>query len=90
MEPEQFHIMFICNLFHIANDVKTFRPLDNFSTFKFENYMSHYKKKVKHAPKPLEQAINRLHEENLLPRVKNTVRSYPIVEKSIETDEVVS
>lgn len=67
-------------LIHLANDVKKFGSLDDFSTFKFENYMSHLKKKVKNAPKPLEQLVNRMHEEYSLPIIKNVVKSYPVIE----------
>lgn len=31
------------NLLHICSDVRTFGPLDNFSAFRFENYMSFIK-----------------------------------------------
>jgi len=35
----------IHNVIHLANDVKTFGNLDNFSCFKFENHMQKIKKK---------------------------------------------
>lgn len=34
----------IHNLFHLANDVRTFGSLDNFSCFKYENHMQKIKK----------------------------------------------
>lgn len=52
------------NLIHIANDCTKFGPVDKFSTFKLENYMSHIKNKVKNAPKLLEQVLCRILEEN--------------------------
>lgn len=71
------------NSIHLASDCKKFGPLDNFSTFKFNNYMYTIKIKVKNAPKPLEQVVNRVHEENLLPVIKNTVRSNLEVKKKM-------
>lgn len=69
------------NLVHLAKDCKKFGPLDDFSTFKFENFMSNIKHKVKDAPKPLEQVVNRVHEEDALPVEKNIIPSYPAIKK---------
>ncbi|XP_044738485.1 uncharacterized protein LOC123300077 [Chrysoperla carnea] len=76
------------NLIHLASDCKKFGPLDNFSTFKFENYMSTIKNKVKNAPKPLEQVVNRTHEENSLPVIKNIVR--PNLEVEEKNDKIIA
>jgi len=58
----------IHGLVHLVNDVKTFGPLDNFSAFKFENYMQILKKYIRKAEKPLQQVIRRCieKEKNLL------------------------
>lgn len=77
------------NLIHIAKDCKKFGPLDNFSTFKFENYMFNIRSIVKNAPKPLEQVVNRVHEENLLPVVKNLLPTYPVV-KTLDNGKIAS
>lgn len=49
----------IHNLLHLVDDVKTFGPLDNFSAFKFENYMQILKKYMRKAEKPLQQVVRR-------------------------------
>jgi len=44
---------------HLAEDVKKFGPLDNFSAFPFESYMQPLKKKIKSGTKPLQQLVRR-------------------------------
>lgn len=77
------------NLIHITKDCKKFGPLDKFSTFKFENYMFNIRSKVKNAPKPLEQVVNRVHEENLLPVIKNLLQVYPVV-RTLDNGKIAS
>ncbi|KYM98827.1 hypothetical protein ALC62_10457, partial [Cyphomyrmex costatus] len=63
------------NLMHLVEDVKKFGPLDNFSAFKFENYMQTLKKYIRKADRPLQQVIRR-HEEGLnLSSVSSTISS---------------
>lgn len=50
------------NLIHLVKDVQRFGPLDNFSCFCFENYMSQIKKQLKTSNHPLQQFINRYYE----------------------------
>lgn len=50
------------NLLHLANDVETFGPLDEFSAFRFENYLSKIKKLIRKGDKPLQQIARRLTE----------------------------
>lgn len=50
------------NLLHLCSDVKNFGCLDNFSCFKFENYMSTIKKALKTSNYPLQQFIKRHYE----------------------------
>lgn len=47
------------SLIHLVDDVKRFGPLDNFSAFKFENYMQILKKYLRKAEKPLQQVVRR-------------------------------
>ncbi|XP_067216038.1 uncharacterized protein [Linepithema humile] len=53
----------IHSLIHLVNDVKRFGPLDNFSAFKFENYMQTLKKYIRKADKPLQQVVRRYREQ---------------------------
>jgi len=50
------------NLLHLADDVETFGPLDEFSAFRFENYLSKIKKLIRKGDKPLQQIARRLTE----------------------------
>lgn len=50
------------NLIHLAADVKIHGPLDNFSCFKFENYMSTIKRSIKSGKHPLVQFVKRSQE----------------------------
>lgn len=54
------------NLIHISDDVKYFGHLDNYSAFKFENYMQVLKKRIRKGTQPLKQLINRLKEEEAM------------------------
>ncbi|KYN02500.1 hypothetical protein ALC62_06675 [Cyphomyrmex costatus] len=47
------------SLVHIVKDVEKFGPLDNFSAFKFENFMQTLKKDLRKAEKPLQQVVRR-------------------------------
>lgn len=53
-------------LIHLVKDVKKFGPLDNFSAFKYENYLQTLKKLLKKYDKPLQQIVRRYfeHEKN--------------------------
>lgn len=51
------------NLIHLANNVHRFGSLDNFSCFKYENYMQKIKNKLHRSGKPLEELANRVFEE---------------------------
>lgn len=54
------------NLIHLVNDVRQYGPLDNFSAFKFENYLQTLKKMLRKSDKPLQQIIRRcIEKENL-------------------------
>lgn len=49
-------------LLHLVDDVEKFGPVDNFSAYRFENYLGKLKKKIRKDDKPLEQ-IARLYTE---------------------------
>lgn len=66
------------NLLHLANDVQTFGPLDNFSCFKYENHMQKLKKKLHQSGKPLEEIYNRISEEAQIPIRPYSIVQYPI------------
>lgn len=51
------------NLLHLCDDVLLFGKVDNFSAFKFENYMSKIKRKMKNSRYPLQQIYNRVVED---------------------------
>lgn len=55
----------IHNLIHLVDDVKKFGPLNNFSAFKFENYMQILKKYIRKADKSLQQVIWRYIEKEI-------------------------
>lgn len=52
----------IHNLVHLASDSRHFGVLDNFSTFKFENYLGKLKSLIRSGNRPLEQVYNRIRE----------------------------
>lgn len=60
---EQFVSQNVHNLLHICADVRKFGPLDNFSAFRFENYMMKIKKMIRKGEKPLQQIARRYSEE---------------------------
>jgi len=47
------------NLLHLCSDVRTFGPVDNFSAFRFENFMTSIKKQIRKNEKSLQQLIKR-------------------------------
>lgn len=66
-------------LIHLINDVQTFGSLENFSCFKYENFMQKIKNKLHQSGKPLEELSNRLREELQLPIQPCRMLQYPIV-----------
>ena len=51
-------------LIHLANDVRTFGPLQRFSSFPFENHLQSRKRLIRNSRYPLEQVIRRLYEKS--------------------------
>lgn len=50
------------NLLHLCSDVKKYGTLDQFSSFRFENYLSILKRMIRKGDKPLEQIARRYSE----------------------------
>ncbi|XP_036141389.1 uncharacterized protein LOC118645100 [Monomorium pharaonis] len=67
---EQYISHNVHNLLHLAADVREHGPLDNFSSFRFENYINILMKYVRKGEKPLQQIARRIIEYDL--PVKNT------------------
>jgi len=63
----QFLIYNVHLLSHLTDDVDIFGPLDEFSTFPFENYLGKLKTYVKSPTNPLQQIFRRLTENYVLP-----------------------
>lgn len=69
------------NLLHLCSDVRMFGPLDNFSAFRFENYMMTIKRLLRKNEKPLQQLCKRYceNENFLLPKpIYNTQHLYSL------------
>jgi len=67
----------IHNLLHLCNDVRQFGPLDNFSAFRFENYMTSIKKRLRKSEKPLQQLLKRYKEiENVTVSLKHNYSNH--------------
>lgn len=64
------------NLIHLVNDVKKYGPLDNFSAFKFENYLQTLKKMLRKPDKPLQQIVRRCIEKESLSTPLSSVSSH--------------
>lgn len=50
---------------HLADDVKKYGSLNNFSAFAFESYMQPLKKKIRSGVKPLQQLVRRYSEDRI-------------------------
>lgn len=69
----------IHSLIHLVDDVKKFGPIDNFSAFKFENYLQILKKYIRKAEKPLQQVIHRYKEKEINSDSSSTISSNSIL-----------
>lgn len=89
---EQFLTFNFHCLTHIANDAKFYGSLENFSAFKYENYLHHLKKAVKKGNFVCSQIYNRLVEKSVC-NTKLNSEVYPVLEKyngtSYETVSIV-
>lgn len=71
------------NLLHLANDVRTFSSLNNFSCFNYKNRMQKLKKKLYQSGKSLEELYNRVCEEIRIPIWTIPIWPYNIVQYPI-------
>ena len=62
----QFVSYNIHNMLHLANDVRKFDTLENFSAFEFESYIARIKQLIRSGNQPLEQVMRRCAEIELL------------------------
>lgn len=75
----------IHNLLHLAADVNRLGHLDNFSAFRFENYMQFLKKLIRKKNQPLQQLHNRLHEiEYCTQKKKTTFEPHALLSNGLE------
>lgn len=56
----------IHNLLHLCDDVKKFGILQEYSAYRFENYMQKIKGYIRRKDKVLQQIVNRIYKENIL------------------------
>lgn len=57
------HLVYnVHSLIHLVDDVKLYGPLDSFSAFPFESYMSKVKKMIRRNNNALPQIFNRIQE----------------------------
>lgn len=63
------------NLIHLCSDSANFGVLDNFSTFRFENYLGKLKRLIVSGNRPLQQIYNRIVETTLAERKHNTLNA---------------
>lgn len=66
---KSIYVMNVHALIHLAEDVRQFGSLDNFSSFPFENFLQTLKKMIRSPNLPLQQAGNRLNEYFQVPHV---------------------
>jgi len=75
------------NLVHLCDDVLLFGKIDNFSAFKFENYMSKIKRKMKNSRYPLQQIYNRVVEDRKFRTSVNTFHLHQENDKSLTSNK---
>ncbi|CAG9817178.1 unnamed protein product [Phaedon cochleariae] len=66
------------NLLHITTDVTNHGPLDDFSAFKFENFLQSILKSIRKSEKPLQQIIKRQSERNHQSTNSSIMKKFPI------------
>lgn len=66
---------------HIVSFVKIHGPPDNFSAFKFKNFLKIIKKTVRSSKYPLQGVYNQILEQNVY--LENNIK-YPILKKEID------
>ena len=58
-------------LIHLPKDVEILDPLENFSSFPFENLLGQFKKMIRKPQFPIQQLVRRLGEKKLCRNLKN-------------------
>lgn len=82
---EQFITYNVHSLLHLPMFVKMHGPLDNFSCFKYENFLQYIKKSIKCAKYPLQEIYNRIIEKQKVFISNNSLKECNyIVLKEIE------
>jgi hypothetical protein len=79
-------------LVHIADDVRRFGPLDNISSFPFENHLKSLKKLVRKPSLPLQQIVKRIAENDATcnpEKVSNDVSTTYICERLHENGPII-
>lgn len=76
------------NLIHLADDCKLHGPLDQFSAFKYENFLYKLKKSVKFSRFPLQQAVNKYQKDVTL-EPHNAI-NFPFVKSEMTNPTEVS
>ena len=66
-----FLVYNVHSLVHLADDSKLYGPLDTISSFPYENYLQQIKKLVRNRNVPLQDVVNRLHEQRLMQPAQN-------------------
>lgn len=81
----------IHNLLHICDDVAKFGALDQFSAFKFENYLQSLKKLVRKPEKPLQQIVRRKYEvDDSVPLFENNLYPLPTLKKQHNMGPIIN
>ena len=75
----------IYGLVHLANDVKTFGPLDKFSLFPYENYINRLKHLVRKPNHVFQQIVSRLCEKSRIQVNVNKIKKNWFLSKSKKT-----
>ena len=70
------------SLVHIVQDVKYLGPLDEFSSFPYENMLSQLKKLIRKSQTPIQQLLRRLEEKQIFYNEREDIKKiFPILTK---------
>lgn len=78
-----FTVYNVHSLIHLADDVRKFGPLPNFSAFPFETYLHQLKQKIRKPAKPLAQIVRRLTERETM-KVKTKTKKLGCTDETFE------
>lgn len=71
------------NLIHLPDDAKLHGSLENFSAFKYENYLQDLKKSIKNSRYPLQQIVKRIYERRKYGIPVNSSSNLPVLKNQI-------